>query len=122
MTEMIHSLRQALSQFKTVYVATLAAIAALVCVGHLISSRVVGDSSAAVNVIGAAKEQEALSQNLIAMAGELGDEAAGARAAIDLAAAVNAGVTMRTAIEGAQRNGVEASCTAPECSVGVSPA
>jgi alkylhydroperoxidase/carboxymuconolactone decarboxylase family protein YurZ len=40
------------------------------------------------------------------------------RAAVDLAAAVNAGVTMRTAIEGAQRNGVDASCSGSECSVG----
>ncbi len=41
------------------------------------------------------------------------------RAAIDLAAAVNAGVTLRTAIEGAERNGVEASCGGAECQVGV---
>ena len=39
------------------------------------------------------------------------------RAAIDLAAAVNAGVTLRTAIEGAERNGV-ASCSGGECSAG----
>jgi alkylhydroperoxidase/carboxymuconolactone decarboxylase family protein YurZ len=40
------------------------------------------------------------------------------RAAIDLAAAVNAGVTLRTAIEGAERHNVQASCSGPECSVG----
>ena len=40
------------------------------------------------------------------------------RATIDLAAAVNAGVTLRTAIEGAARHGVEAKCTGAECSVG----
>ena len=40
------------------------------------------------------------------------------RAAIDLAAAVNAGVTLRTAIEGAERNQIDASCTGEECSVG----
>jgi alkylhydroperoxidase/carboxymuconolactone decarboxylase family protein YurZ len=40
------------------------------------------------------------------------------RAAIDLAAAVNAGVTLRTAIEGAERNGVNAPCTGAECSTG----
>lgn len=38
-------------------------------------------------------------------------------AAIDLAAAVNAGVTLRTAIEGANRAGVEA-CHGGECTVG----
>ena len=41
------------------------------------------------------------------------------RAAIDLAAAVNAGVTLRTAIEGAERYGVQSSCSSDECSVGV---
>ncbi len=41
------------------------------------------------------------------------------RAAIDLAAAVNAGVTLRTAIEGADRNGVQSSCVSDECSVGI---
>jgi len=40
------------------------------------------------------------------------------RAAIDLAAAVNAGVTIRTAIEGAARNKVEAPCTGEQCTVG----
>ena len=40
------------------------------------------------------------------------------RASIDLAAAVNAGVTLRTAIEGAERYGVKASCSSDECSVG----
>lgn len=40
------------------------------------------------------------------------------RAAIDLAAAVNAGVTLRTAIEGAERHNVQANCSGSECSVG----
>ena len=40
------------------------------------------------------------------------------RAAVDLAAAVNAGVTIRTAIEGATRNGIQHACSGPECSVG----
>lgn len=40
------------------------------------------------------------------------------RAALDLAAAVNAGVTMRTAIEGAARNNIDAQCSGDECSVG----
>ncbi|MCB7130066.1 MAG: hypothetical protein J3T61_11080, partial [Candidatus Brocadiales bacterium] len=40
------------------------------------------------------------------------------RAAIDLAAAVNAGVTLRTAIEGATRNGVQEKCVGAECGVG----
>ncbi len=39
-------------------------------------------------------------------------------AAIDLAAAVNAGVTIRTAIEGATRNGIEANCNGQECAIG----
>ena len=42
------------------------------------------------------------------------------RATIDLAAAVNAGVTLRTAIEGAERNGVDAACSGAECGVGSS--
>ena len=42
------------------------------------------------------------------------------RAAIDLAAAVNAGVTLRTAIEGAQRNGIAPVCSGDECGVGTS--
>ncbi|MDP6444282.1 MAG: carboxymuconolactone decarboxylase family protein [Pirellulaceae bacterium] len=37
------------------------------------------------------------------------------RAAIDLAAAVNAGVTLRTALEGAERNNIGAVCSGPEC-------
>ncbi len=37
------------------------------------------------------------------------------RAAVDLAAAVNAGVTLRTAIEGAARSGTKSSCTTAEC-------
>jgi alkylhydroperoxidase/carboxymuconolactone decarboxylase family protein YurZ len=40
-------------------------------------------------------------------------------AAIDLAAAVNAGVTIRTAIEGAQRAGVTTPCEGAECTAGV---
>jgi len=40
------------------------------------------------------------------------------RAAIDLAAAVNAGVTLRTAIEGATRHNVQENCSGAECSVG----
>ena len=40
-------------------------------------------------------------------------------AAIDLAAAVNAGVTLRTAIEGARQAGVGAACEGAECVVGV---
>jgi len=40
-------------------------------------------------------------------------------AAIDLAAAVNAGVTLRTAIEGAKQAGVGAACEGAECVVGV---
>lgn len=42
------------------------------------------------------------------------------RAAIDLAAAVNAGVVLRTAIEGARRNNVNQPCTDPMCSGGAS--
>ena len=40
------------------------------------------------------------------------------RAAIDLAAAVNAGVTLRTAIEGAAKHNVDAACSGVECSIG----
>ena len=40
------------------------------------------------------------------------------RAAIDLTAAVNAGVAIRTAIEGARRNDIAEACTAPECTAG----
>lgn len=43
------------------------------------------------------------------------------RDAIDLAAAVNAGVTLRTAIEGAAGSGTHASCKSAECSVDVDP-
>jgi len=39
------------------------------------------------------------------------------RAGIDLAAAVNAGVTLRTALEGADRSGVTAACSDGVCSV-----
>jgi AhpD family alkylhydroperoxidase len=49
---------------------------------------------------------------------EAGIEYETVRAAIDLAAAVNAGVTLRTAIEGAARHGVTTSCTTAECSIG----
>jgi len=49
---------------------------------------------------------------------ETGIEYETVRAAIDLAAAVNAGVTLRTAIEGAERNNIEAACVGEECSVG----
>ena len=40
------------------------------------------------------------------------------RAAIDLAAAVNAGVTLRTAIEGAAKHNIDAACSGVECSIG----
>jgi AhpD family alkylhydroperoxidase len=40
------------------------------------------------------------------------------RATIDLAAAVNAGVTMRTAIEGASRKGITAACADGACGAG----
>ena len=40
------------------------------------------------------------------------------RAAIDLAAAVNAGVTLRTAIEGASRVQSNDACTGSECEIG----
>jgi alkylhydroperoxidase/carboxymuconolactone decarboxylase family protein YurZ len=40
------------------------------------------------------------------------------RASIDLAAAVNAGVTLRTALEGADRHNIQANCSGAECSVG----
>ena len=49
---------------------------------------------------------------------ESGIEYESVRAAIDLAAAVNAGVTLRTAIEGAERNKIDAACTGAECSGG----
>ena len=48
----------------------------------------------------------------------MGVEYESIRAAIDLAAAVNAGVTIRTAIEGAARTGFQQACSAAECSVG----
>ena len=37
------------------------------------------------------------------------------RAAIELAAAVNAGVTLRTAISGAEQYDIDKLCTGPEC-------
>ena len=40
------------------------------------------------------------------------------RAAIDLTAAVNAGVVLRTAIEGAERHNIDALCSGAECAVG----
>lgn len=40
------------------------------------------------------------------------------RAAIDLTAAVNAGVTLRTAIEGASQVSANAACAGAECAVG----
>ncbi len=41
------------------------------------------------------------------------------RAAVDLSAAVNAGVVLRTAIEGAAKNGVDEICRDDACAVGV---
>ena len=41
------------------------------------------------------------------------------RSTVDLAGAVNAGVTMRTAIEGVSRNGLEEVCSGPECAIGL---
>ena len=41
------------------------------------------------------------------------------RAALDLSAAVNAGVTMRTAIESVKLNGLEEACRGAECEVGI---
>lgn len=49
---------------------------------------------------------------------ETGIEYETVRAAIDLAAAVNAGVTLRTAIEGAAKHNIDAACTGTECSIG----
>ncbi len=40
------------------------------------------------------------------------------RAAIDLAAAVNAGVVLRTAIDGAEKYSIDQICSGPECSAG----
>lgn len=48
---------------------------------------------------------------------ETGIDYEAVRATIDLAAAVNAGVTIRTAIEGAERHAIDTACTGPECSV-----
>ena len=42
------------------------------------------------------------------------------RAAIDLTAAVNAGVVLRTAIEGANRHNIDELCSGAECTVGTS--
>ncbi len=41
------------------------------------------------------------------------------RAALDLSAAVNAGVTLRTALQGAEAQGVNSACNGDECAVGV---
>lgn len=41
------------------------------------------------------------------------------RATVDLSAAVNAGVVLRTAIEGAAKNRVEEICQDDACAVGV---
>ena len=40
------------------------------------------------------------------------------RAAIDFAAAVNAGVVLRTAIAGAELNNIDQACSGTECTVG----
>ena len=40
------------------------------------------------------------------------------RATIDLAAAVNAGVVLRTAIMGVQLNKIDEICSGPECTIG----
>ena len=50
---------------------------------------------------------------------EAGIEYQTIRATVDLAGAVNAGVTMRTAIEGVKRHNLEEVCTGPECSIGL---
>lgn len=42
------------------------------------------------------------------------------RATIDLAAAVNAGVVLRTAISGAEMYDIDQACSGPECSIGTS--
>ena len=44
------------------------------------------------------------------------------RAAIDLTAAVNAGVAIRTAIEGAVRNGIDSACSDDLCTAGTGEA
>ncbi len=56
----------------------------------------------------------------IAKAIETGIEYETIRATIDLAAAVNAGVTLRTAIEGAKQSGVDAACSGAEWGVAAS--
>lgn len=50
---------------------------------------------------------------------ETGIEYETIRSTVDLAGAVNAGVTMRTAIEGVSRNGLEDACSGPECTIGL---
>lgn len=42
---------------------------------------------------------------------------ASVQATIDLTAAVNAGVVLRTAIEGAARHAIDEACSGPECAV-----
>jgi len=41
------------------------------------------------------------------------------RATVDLSAAVNAGVVLRTAIQGADMNKIDEICNGPECAVGL---
>lgn len=50
---------------------------------------------------------------------ESGIEYQTVRAAIDLSAAVNAGVALRTAIEGAERHAANANCSGAECTSGI---
>ena len=41
------------------------------------------------------------------------------KATVDLSAAVNAGVVLRTAIQGADKNKIDEKCEGTECSVGL---
>jgi Ribonuclease G/E len=41
------------------------------------------------------------------------------KATVDLSAAVNAGVVLRTAIQGADKNKIDEKCEGAECSVGL---
>ena len=50
---------------------------------------------------------------------EAGIDYESVRATIDLVAAVNAGVTLRTAIEGATKAEVDAACEGAECQIGI---
>ena len=54
----------------------------------------------------------------IELALQSGVEYESIRAAIDLAAAVNAGVVLRTAIDGANKYNIDQLCTGPECRTG----